>query len=216
MNMQSENINELADALSKTQGVIHGAVKDATNPFHKSKYADLHSVILSAKEPLAANNLSVVQQCQIIDGQTCLVTMLMHKSGQWIKSVMPLMLSKTDPQSLGIAITYYRRYCYSALLGISQMDDDAESAMERKPKPEPVKEAAPKAPSDPTADDLMYALAKIGANADKDVIDRFVVSLALEKAKPVSAIIKSALSSQENLAKVGELLTIFKGAPLPK
>lgn len=94
MNMQSEQINELAEALSKAQGMIEGAAKDSKNPFFKSSYADLHSVMACAKEPLASNGLSVVQPTTVIDGQLCLVTTLMHKSGQWIKSVMPIVLAK--------------------------------------------------------------------------------------------------------------------------
>ncbi len=132
--MQSESINELADALCKAQGEIEGATKDAVNPFHKSKYADLHSVIACAKEPLANNGLSVVQPTQIINGQLCLVTLLMHKSGQWIKGIVPLISDKQDPQSIGKIFTYYRRYAYSSLLNISQYDDDAEEAMKKERK----------------------------------------------------------------------------------
>lgn len=214
--MQSDQINELAEALSKAQGAIEGAIKDATNPFHKSQYADLHSVIKCAKEPLAANSLSVVQQCQVMDGQTCLVTMLMHKSGQWIKSVMPLILVKQDPQSVGAALSYYRRYSYSALIGISAMDDDAESAMERKPKAEPVKEVATKPITEPTSADLMYSLAKIGVNLDLSVLDRFLLAFAAEKGKSTAAIIKSAMMSPEQLNKLNDHLQAFIGVPLAK
>src|SRR6186713_1151843 len=102
--MQSESINELAEALAKAQGEIEGASKDAKNPFFKSKYADLHSVMECAKLPLMTNGLSVVQPTQMIDGQLSLVTILMHKSGQWIKGIMPLILVKQDPQAIGSAM----------------------------------------------------------------------------------------------------------------
>jgi len=161
--MQSEFINELADALAKAQGEIEGATKDSSNPFHKSKYADLHSVIICAKEPLAANGLSVVQPTQMIDGQLCLVTLLMHKSGQWIKSIVPLLSDKQDPQSIGKTYTYYRRYAYSSLLGISQYDDDAEEAMKRDKKAEK-QQAAPETiavgPKEYTFGDLVMRLLK--------------------------------------------------------
>lgn len=207
MNMQSEEINELADALSKAQGLIDGASKDATNPFHKSRYADLHSVISCAKEPLAANNLSVVQQCQVIEGQTCLVTMLMHKSGQWVKSVMPLVTTKTDAQSMGALLTYYRRYGYSALIGISAVDDDGESAMDRKP---PVRESAnkekpveaPKPPTAPSIDSLMLAMAKVDLHVDKSNLASFLAKFAVSKNTTVEAVIKSALTTPEQLHKL--------------
>ncbi len=217
MNMQSDQINELAEALSKAQGVISGALKDSSNPFFKSSYADLHSVMACAREPLAANGLSVVQPTAVIDGQLCLITMIMHKSGQWLKSVVPLILVKQDPQSVGSAITYYRRYSYSALVGIAQMDDDGESAMERKPKPETVQAKAP--PADlavPTSSDLLYALAKIGVNVDLSVLDKFVITFAAEKGKSTAAIIKSAMMSPEQLKKINDHLQAFIGVPLAK
>ena len=220
MNMQSENINELADALSKAQGSIEGAVKDAKNPFFKSNYADLHSVIACAKAPLSENGLAVIQTTAMIDAQLCLVTTLAHKSGQWIKAVMPVMLQKQDAQSMGSALTYLRRYSYQAICGISAKDDDGESAMVREDKhiskPEPVAKAPAADLAPPTSSDLLYALAKTGVNLDLAALDRFLVSFALEKAKPVSAIIKSAMSSPDQLTRLSEHIVAYQGAPLPK
>jgi len=216
MNMQSDQINELAEALSKAQGAIEGAVKDAKNPFFKSNYADLHSVIACAKVPLSENGLAIIQTTGMIDAQLCLVTTLAHKSGQWIKAVMPIMLAKQDAQSMGSALTYLRRYSYQAICGISAMDDDGESAMERKPKAEPVKEQAPKAIAEPTASDLLYSLAKIGVNLDLSVLERFLLAFAAEKGKSTAAIIKSAMMSPEQLAKLNDHLQAFIGVPLAK
>jgi len=210
--MQSEQINELAEALSKAQGLIDGASNNATNPFHKSRYADLYSVISCAKEPLSSNNLSVVQQCQVMDGQTCLVTILMHKSGQWIKSVMPLITTKTDAQSMGALLTYYRRYAYSALIGISAVDDDAESVMERK-KPEPVieqkKPEPPKPPEQPTIGSLMMALAKTDLHIDKAKLADFLAKFAVSKNTTVDSIIRSAITTSAQLDKLKTSLEEF-------
>ena len=194
--MQSEEINELAEALSKAQGLIEGAAKDSKNPFFKSSYADLHSVMACAREPLASNGLSVTQPTQVIDGQLCLITMLMHKSGQWIKSVMPLVLAKNDPQSVGSALTYFRRYCYASLCGVAQMDDDGESAMERK-KPEPAKPV-----NQPRIDDLIMAMAKVDLHIDKTKMADFLAKFALSKGTHVEAVIKSALTTPEQLQKL--------------
>ncbi len=195
--MQSEQINELAEALSKAQGLIEGAAKDSKNPFFKSSYADLHSVMACAREPLATNGLSVVQPTQVIDGQLCLVTMLMHKSGQWVKSVVPLILAKQDPQSVGSAITYYRRYLYASLVGIAQMDDDGESAMERKPKAEPTKPT-----ESPSIGSLMMALAKVDTHIDKSNLASFLAKFAVSKNTTVEAVIKSALTTTDQLQKL--------------
>lgn len=131
---QSEQINELMSALSKTQANLKGALKDSSNPFFKSNYADLESVWNACREPLSANGLAVSQTTAFIPGAgTCVVTTLGHTSGQWIRGVLPINPVKADPQSQGSAITYARRYALAAVVGVIQVDDDAEDAMNRPP-----------------------------------------------------------------------------------
>lgn len=130
---KSESIKELALALSKAQGTFDHAKKDVKNDFFKSKYADLASVIDAAKKPLSDNGLSV---SQIIDtdenGNITLETILMHTSGEWITGKYPVRPVKTDPQSTGSAITYARRYAFSAITGIAADDDDGNAASQTK------------------------------------------------------------------------------------
>lgn len=128
-------LNELLSALAKAQGQISHAKKDKKNPFFKSSYADLSSVWEACREPLASNGLSVIQTVEGNRTDMFLVTWLGHSSGQWIKSKLPMLLQKFDPQSQGSAITYARRYALSAMVGIcADEDDDGEKAMVRKPK----------------------------------------------------------------------------------
>lgn len=127
---KSENIGEIAKALSNFQGSLEAAKKDAENPFFKSNYATLSSVVESAKNLLKSNGLSVVQTTELMGEKVCLVTTLMHVSGQWIAGTLPIIAVKSDPQAQGSAITYARRYAYAAILGIvTDDDDDGESAM---------------------------------------------------------------------------------------
>lgn len=129
MNQQSENINELMTALSKAQGKIQPALKDKANPFFKSSYADLASVWTACREALSENGLAVVQSVVTYpDKGMNLVTTLGHSSGQWMKSEMPIISQKVDPQSLGSAITYYRRYSLAAMVGVAPEEDDGEAA----------------------------------------------------------------------------------------
>ena len=129
MNMQSESIAALAKALSAAQGEIKGALKDSLNPHFKSKYADLGSVIEAAREPLAKNGLAVIQVMSVTGtGVVLLETVLAHESGEWIKSVYPIVPVQNTPQGYGSAITYARRYCYAAIVGLAQVDDDANEA----------------------------------------------------------------------------------------
>jgi hypothetical protein len=127
--MKSEQINELAKALSIAQGAMNGAKKESANPFFKSKYADLGSVWDAIRKPLSDNGLSVVQT---VDGDK-LLTILMHASGQWIDSTYPITAKDNSPQAIGSALTYARRYALAAMVGVYQTDDDAEAATERQP-----------------------------------------------------------------------------------
>ena len=129
---QSENINELASALSKAQGEMQAAIKDAVNPFYKSKYADLGSVWDAARPVLCKNGLCIMQSTEMVADKIVMVTTLAHTSGQWVKSSLPLNPSKNDSQGIGAAITYLRRYSLSALVGVvCDDDDDGETSVGR-------------------------------------------------------------------------------------
>ena len=127
----SELINELAAALCKAQAEMGGAVKDSSNPFFKSSYADLTSVIKAIKQPFADNGLSYTQFPVTFEDRIGVVTRLMHNSGQWLEMDYTLPTVKKDPQASGSAITYARRYALQSIAGIPTADDDAESAMLR-------------------------------------------------------------------------------------
>ena len=130
---KSDQINHLAAALCKAQAEMGGAVKDAKNPFFKSSYADLTSVIKAIKEPFANNGLSYSQFPVTSEGGGGIgvVTILLHTSGQWLESEFYLPLAKKDAQGGGSAVTYARRYSLQSMAGIPTADDDAEAAMMR-------------------------------------------------------------------------------------
>ncbi len=131
---KSEQINELATALAKAQAEITGARRGCENPFYKSKYADLAEVWDVIREPLSKYGLSVHQAAEFADGRVNVTTTLMHASGQYVSSTLSLRATRDgrseadDPQAVGSAITYARRYGLAAAVGVAQEDDDAESA----------------------------------------------------------------------------------------
>ena len=125
---KSESIKELATALNKAQAAMGGAVKDANNPFFKSKYADLGAVVKAIKEPFAANGLSYTQFPIEENGRIGVETILMHESGEWLSNKFTVNLSKQDAQGAGSAITYCRRYALQAIAGIPSEDDDGQAA----------------------------------------------------------------------------------------
>jgi hypothetical protein len=130
--MQSETINELAAALSAAQGKITGALKDSANPFFKSKYADLASVWDACRAALSENGLAVIQTTEnVTPEQIVVVTTLAHKSGQYIKGVLAMTPKDTSPQAYGSCLTYARRYALAAIVGVAQIDDDANAATHR-------------------------------------------------------------------------------------
>lgn len=129
--MQSEQINELAAALSKAQASITGALKDSANPFFKSKYADLASCWDACRKQLTDNGLAVIQTTDVIDGVVFVKTTLAHSSGQWIVGALPVKTKDESPQAQGSGITYARRYALAAIVGLAQIDDDAEAAQGR-------------------------------------------------------------------------------------
>lgn len=130
----SKKINELASALSKAQGEMGAAIKDADNLFFKSKYADLGAVIKAIKEPFARHGLSYTQHCIRQDREAGVITRLMHSSGQFMQSEYTIPLGKFDAQSVGSAFTYARRYALQAIAGVPADDDDGNSAAQAAPE----------------------------------------------------------------------------------
>lgn len=137
----SPTISELAKALCKAQGKMKHAIKDANNPFFRSKYADLASVVDASRPALTENGLSIVQYTE----GNVLYTMLLHSSGEWIRGhieLKPMRQVKDkgweiseDPQSYGSCITYARRYAMAAITGVATEDDDGNAATGRTATP---------------------------------------------------------------------------------
>lgn len=135
---QSEKIDQLLKALFAAQAELEHADKSSNNPHFKSKYADLPTVLDTAKPVLQKHGLGVMhfRNCSYDGGdgsgvsiREYLVTRLFHaESGQWQDSVALLNPVKNDPQGVGSAITYARRYDYQAILGMASEDDDGNAA----------------------------------------------------------------------------------------
>jgi hypothetical protein len=122
---KSEDIKEIHKALAEVLLEIVNPPKGAKNPFYKSSYADLPSVLNIARTILPKYGLSFSQLIDVVDGKNYLITWLFHESGQWLKSTAPIITKDdNDPQKVGSAITYMRRYSLQAMLGIVGDDDD--------------------------------------------------------------------------------------------
>jgi len=129
---RSSEIGELSTALAKAQGEYTIAGLNRQNPYFKSRYADLASVVQAARPALTKYGLSVVQNIVAHeDGSSVLHTILLHTSGQYIESRMKILPSKTDIQSISSYTTYIKRMAYASLVGVvtGDEDDDGEQAV---------------------------------------------------------------------------------------
>lgn len=125
----SESIKHIAEALVSAQKEIKFATKDSTNPHFKSKYANINSVIEAVKAPLNNNNIAILQSLSPSDDNKLhLTTRLLHSSGEWIEDTAVCPIQKQDPQGLGSAISYIRRYSISSMCALYADDDDGQSA----------------------------------------------------------------------------------------
>jgi len=122
--IMSQEIGELATALAKAQRQIKSAPKDAVNPHFRSRYADLPAVFDACREALATNGIAVSQIPIAVDGRQMLRTFLLHTSGQYLAGDYILKPTKDDPQGMGSALTYARRYSLSSMVGVTSDDDD--------------------------------------------------------------------------------------------
>ena len=195
---QSKTVGELAKALAKVQATVQNAKKDARNPHLKSKYADLASVREAVSRPLADQGIAVVQTMEPhgMSG-VCVVTTLMHSSGEWIRGrcFIPVPESKNPAQSFGSALTYARRYSLAAIVGIAaDEDDDAETASPRAPSSGPQLQQ-----SQPTEERVQKARSAIDACKTIDELD--AVGAALKKSP---AEIQQAVTS-DYVAKLNAL-----------
>lgn len=140
----SDSLKSIAPALVKVQQAMEAVTKSADNPYFKSKYADLNSVLEATKELCNKNGIAIIQlpssnEVYYEPGRNgpaderasilSLTTRLQHTSGEFIEATAQVPLAKSDPQGFGSAMTYARRYSLQAALALQSEDDDAESAV---------------------------------------------------------------------------------------
>lgn len=129
MELMSSEISNISVAMRKMQEELGPAVKGKKNPFFKSSYADLSACIEAIREPFSNNDLCFFQgSLPGKEGSIVIVTTISHKSGEWVRGYLEVKPTKADPQALGSAITYGKRYGLQALSGLPTEDDDGNAA----------------------------------------------------------------------------------------
>ena len=138
-------MKQIATALLNAQGEMSNPKKGATNPFFKSKYADLNSIREAVIPTLNAHGISVLQPIVHIEGKNFVKTILLHESGELLESVTEIIYNKAnDAQAQGSGISYARRYALQSFVCVGSSDDDGNKASEIS-KPQATKEIIEKA-----------------------------------------------------------------------
>jgi hypothetical protein len=150
----SETTATLCAALVAAQAGLKPIAKDGKNPAFRSRYATLDGIMETVRPALAAHGLAVVQG--VVHPETgeggrlvgiMVETRLVHTSGEWLASVVPVPVAKGDAHGLGSALSYGRRYGISALLALSTDEDDDGNAAAKAPPAKPQAKPAPAAPA---------------------------------------------------------------------
>ena len=122
-------MKNIATALLKAQTEMSNPKKDATNPFFKSKYADLNAVREAVIQILNNNGIVVLQPLVNIENKNFVKTILIHESGEVFESLAEIFCKNTnDPQAYGSGVSYARRYSLSSICCIGADDDDGNKA----------------------------------------------------------------------------------------
>jgi hypothetical protein len=122
-------MKEISKAILAAQMEMGNATKGSSNPFFKSKYADLNAIREACIPALHKHGISCLQPTVHIDGKNFIKTILLHESGETFEGLTEIIYSKiNDAQAQGSGITYARRYGLQSLLNIGADDDDGNKA----------------------------------------------------------------------------------------
>lgn len=131
----SAEIGEIAKAIAAAQAALEedNVAKKLDNTFFNSKYADLAAAVSMARPAFAKAGVAIIQAPTTKGHLVRVTTLLAHGSGQWMKSTLGMLPTKKDPQGVGAAITYARRYSLLAMTGLAPEEDDDANKVSNKP-----------------------------------------------------------------------------------
>lgn len=205
MKIMSEQIDQLATALAKSQSEMDFATKNSKNPFFKSNYADFESIVSASRPSLTKYGLSVTQipttiiheNSDQISNISWLSTILMHSSGQWIRSDMPYNPPKSDVQSLSSYNTYLKRMCYTSIVGVVTSDDDDGEAAVAPTRSQP----SYSQPQRPISEEMKY-LNGFSEAAKEQILVRFKKNSLEEMTSLDVAIMKREIAEKQEKNKL--------------
>ena len=129
-------MKNIAMALLKAQSEMSNPKKGSSNPFFKSKYADLNAVREAVIPILNDNGITVLQPIVHVDGKNFVKTVLLHESGEYLESLTEIIYNKVnDAQAQGSGISYARRYSLQSFVCVGADDDDGNKAVTQQKAP---------------------------------------------------------------------------------
>jgi len=179
--LESETVAKIVPALIAAQAAYKPAVKDAMNDHFRSRYVTLDGVLDAVGDALRSQGIAVMQQTYLESASRegdpdglMLRTRLVHTSGEWVAGFLPVRPVKDDPQGMGSALTYSRRYGLMTLVGIAPEDDDGQAGSapaKAAPAKRPPPKAAPAAPAVPAeVKDLRDTIVALGKAQGKQFV----------------------------------------------
>jgi hypothetical protein len=130
----SESIAAFAPAFVELQAAMPKIPKDKTGQAgnRETKYADLETTIELVKPLLAEHGFAFLQPCsEGSGGQVAVTTILLHKSGEWMRDTLVMPTGGSGAQAVGSAISYAKRYALTSMLGLATEDDDGHAASQQ-------------------------------------------------------------------------------------
>lgn len=208
----SESTSKLDQALAKAQGQIEAAAKDKQNPHFKSFYADLTAVWDACRVALRDNQIAVTQwPVHSEDSRVHLVTRISHE-GEWMQGEFSIPADKQTPQGYGSAISYAKRYCLAAALGVvAEMDDDGNQAekleRERLTRPKPTA-VIPSVPNELIAELKALATKKgWGVDQVKDYSQKYFKKLPSQLSEAEFTLLQKAVKTMPPVDAIEKGLT---------
>jgi hypothetical protein len=147
----------IAEALAAAQAELTDPPKDSVNPHFKSRYADLATVLKTVRPVLSKHGIAFTQTTRVEDDGRMLLVTRLHWRDEEVVGYYPVSPTKNDPQGLGSAMTYARRYALQAIVGVAADDDDDGNAASN---------AASAKPSAPRIDETAALVSRIAACVD--------------------------------------------------
>lgn len=166
-------MQKISTALVKAQSEMSNPTKSNSNPFFKSKYADLNSVREAVIPILNSNGISVIQPMVHLDGKNFVKTVLLHESGEMLESFTEIVYSKTnDAQAQGSGITYARRYGLQSMVCVGADDDDGNAASQQQQTMGTAKKVEMQAPKETDFAKLDDAITQLNNAKDREELTK--------------------------------------------